>query len=320
MAIKIKFPNDVDTHDQFMHFVISKKYVFKREQIEEKEKYATITLPLPTALNTSYAATYSNQGLNLIGNGLAQNAENNIEQTKVAFDQIKKGNKDGAINALKNMKIGIKGGTTSEKATEMAKYFAQEAVTGGAALVGSAAGGLGAAFVGVVASGIVKGTQVGLGTARNPYLAATFDGVNFKNHSFQFQLTPKSIRESDSIRAIISLFRNAMLPSKGTVTGYYDYPNQIDIAFYKDEYLFDIKTSYLTQFDVNYHGKGAFYHDINGKKAPVEVTISMTFLESIVRLSDDEKHSIRGTIPPGSRPVDNGSPNVGGLGTTSLDT
>ena len=111
-----------------------------------------------------------------------------------------------------------------------------------------------------------------------------------------------------------------MLPGKGTVTGYYDYPNQIDIAFYKDEYLFDIKTSYLTQFDVNYHGKGAFYHDINGKKAPVEVTISMTFLESIVRLSDDEKHSIRGTIPPGSRPVDAGAPNIGGLGTTSLDT
>ena len=52
--------------------------------------------------------------------------------------------------------------------------------------------------------------------------------------------------------------------------------------------MFDIKTSVLTAFEVNYHGKGAYYHDINGKKAPVEVSINMTFLETTVRLGGDE--------------------------------
>ena len=42
-----------------------------------------------------------------------------------------------------------------------------------------------------------------------------------------------------------------------------------DIIFGDDTYLFDIKTSVCTQFEVNYHGKGAYYQDINGKKAPV---------------------------------------------------
>jgi hypothetical protein len=52
--------------------------------------------------------------------------------------------------------------------------------------------------------------------------------------------------------------------------------------------LFDIKTSVITAFDINYHGKGAYYHDVNGKKAPVEVSININLLETVVRLANDE--------------------------------
>ena len=148
----------------------------------------------------------------------------------------------------------------------------------------------------------MKGTLTGKGIVRNPHLAATFEGVGFKSHSFSFQLTPKSQKESNTLASIISVFRNAMLPSASLVKHYYDYPQQIDIEFNKSEYLFDIKSSVLTAFDVNYHGKGPFYHDIGGEKAPVEVTISMNFLETTVRLSDDEEFQ-KFSVPP---PVNTG--------------
>ena len=296
---QIKFPGDVDAHDQFMHFTISKKYKFKREQIEEKEKLATITLPLPTALNTSYAATYSNQPLMAMGDQAGKNAPGTMAALEGIASAVASGNltgafrdggqQTGAVDQLSNLVNGLTGGDGKSKVIEMAKYYLPEGATALGAAVGAATGGIGAGIAGTLVNQIVKGTLTGLGRARNPYLAATFDGVNFKNHSFQFQLTPRNAQESNSIRSIISAFRNAMLPGKGTVQHYYDYPQQVDIAFRHDEYLFDIKTSVLTQFDVNYHGKGAYYHDINGKKAPVEVGINMTFLESTVRLSDDEK-------------------------------
>ena len=296
---QIKFPGDVDAHDQFMHFTISKKYKFRREQIEEKEKLATITLPLPTALNTSYAATYSNQPLMAMGDQAGRNAPGTMAALEGIAAAVASGNMTGtgsganqqvgAVDQLSNLVNGLTGGNGKGKVIEMAKYYLPEGATAAGAAVGSALGGIGAGITGTLVNQIVKGTLTGLGRARNPYLAATFDGVNFKNHSFQFQLTPKNAEESNSIRDIISSFRNAMLPGKGTVQHYYDYPQQVDIVFRHDEYLFDIKTSVLTQFDVNYHGKGAYYHDINGKKAPVEVGINMTFLESTVRLSDDEK-------------------------------
>jgi len=296
---QIKFPGDVDTHDQFMHFTIAKKYKFKREQIDEKQKYATITLPLPTALNTAYAATYSNQGLGIVGTDAARDAPENFAAMNAVADAIGSSNfmgKNGAVDNLKKIGNNLTGGNLKAKAIELAKYNTSELVTAVSAKAASGLGAEAALVTGILTNKVVKGTQVGLGVARNPYLAATFDGVNFKNHSFQFQLTPRNAEESDSIRLIISAFRNAMLPGKGTIAHYYDYPQQIDIVFRHDEYLFDIKTSVLTQFDVNYHSKGAYYHDINGKKAPVEVGISMTFLESTVRLSDDEK--FRGGVQP----------------------
>ena len=56
--------------------------------------------------------------------------------------------------------------------------------------------------------------------------------------------------------------------------------------------MFDIKTSVITAFDINYHGKGAYYHDVNGNKAPVEVSININLLETAVRLANDEKNKV----------------------------
>jgi len=286
---KLTFPDDIESHGQFMHFRISEDYKFKREKINTGQLYATVTLPLPVGLTTSYAATYSSDGLGLIGNFAAENAPAVSKAADAAFSQAASGDYDGAITSLKSIVSNTMGSSDlKDIAGKLAKYYGPELAKEAGAVVGAAFGGVPGAAIGGAVGEAIKGAQVGLGVARNPYLAAAFQGVGFKTHSFAFQLNPKNARESDTLALIISAFRNAMLPSGKAISQYYDYPKQFDIIFGDDTYLFDIKTSVCTQFDVNYHGKGAYYHDVNGKKAPVEVTLTMGFLESTVRLSGDE--------------------------------
>ena len=269
---KLTFPDDIESHGQFMHFRISEDYKFKREKINTGQLYATVTLPLPVGLSTSYAATYSSDGLGLIGNFAAENAPAVSAAATAAFNKAASGDKDGAITALKSIVSNTMGSSDlKDIAGKLAKYYGPELAKEAGAVVGAAFGGVPGAAIGAGVGEAVKGAQVGLGIARNP-----------------FQLNPKNAGESDTLAQIISAFRNAMLPSGKAISQYYDYPKQFDIIFGDDTYLFDIKTSVCTQFDVNYHGKGAYYHDVNGKKAPVEVTLTIGFLESTVRLSGDE--------------------------------
>ena len=286
---QLMFPDDIESHGQFMHFRISQSYKFKREKIDDKEVYATVTLPLPAALSTSYAANYSSEGLGMIGNAAAGNAKAVMAGVEKAAAAASKGGFKGAIDSLASVGAEIGDALDLKNiAGDLAKYYGTELAKEAGTALGAAVGGIGGAAVGAAAGEAIKGAQVGLGVARNPYLAAAFEGVGFKSHSFNFQLTPKNQNESNTLAMLISAFRNAMIPGGGSVQQFYDYPQQIDIIFSDETYLFDIKTSVLTAFEVNYHGKGAYYHDINGKKAPVEVTISMNFLETTVRLGGDE--------------------------------
>lgn len=287
---KLVFPNDIESHEQFMHFRISEKYKFSRQKIDTADLYATVTLPLPAGLTTSYAAQYSSEGLGLIGKTAAENAPAIAAAATSTFDKVSSGNVSGAVNQLQKIAGDMwDQADLKDIAGTLAKYYGPELAKEAGAVIGAKVGGIPGAAVGAAVGEATKGIQVGLGKARNPYLAAAFEGLGFKTHSFAFQLNPKNAGESDTLAQIISAFRNAMLPGEKAVSHYYDYPQQFDIIFGDDTYLFDIKTSVCTQFDVNYHGKGAYYHDVNGKKAPVEVSLSMSFLETTVRLGGDER-------------------------------
>jgi hypothetical protein len=285
--IELAFPGDVSSHDQFMYFRLIEQYKFAREKAEEKEVFCTIALPLPTNLTTAYASTYSNESLGVIGTAFAENAP----EIAGIGNSLMQGNFTGAIDKLKDVSTKMAPGGAKGALGRLATYYMPELAIAAGGLFGSTiAGGAGAVPIGMAVNQAVKGTQAGLGVARNPYLAAVFEGIGFKSHQFSFQLTPKNAAESNTIRSIISAFRNASLPSDSSVKDFYDYPAQVQLAFHDPSYLFDIKTSVITAFDVNYHGKGAYYHDINGKKAPVEVTININFLETSVRLAGDEKN------------------------------
>jgi hypothetical protein len=283
------FPADIENHNQFMHFRISKQYRFGRQKVEEKDTYATITLPVPLQLQTSYAAQYNSQSLGLIGSAAAN------EMAGVS--------PEGAIDKLKSIAgrvADISASDVKDAATNLGVYYAPEVATVVTGAVSGALSGPVGLAAGAAMNQAAKGAQAGLGVARNPYLAAVFEGVNFKSHNFSFTLTPRSQYESETLQAIIGLFRNAMLPTMSKLRYYYDYPKQFGITFMDESFLFDIKTSVLTQFDVNYHSKGPSYHNVSGKKAPVEVTLNMNFLETVVRTSGDEGSTRKDAYPKDS--------------------
>ena len=277
-----KFPNDVDSLPQFMHFRISKEYKFRRTEIDEKDLLATVTLPIPQNLQTNYSANYnSSTGLGLVG-----------EYAAGEFEGVKSA--EGAINKLKSIgsQVGnMSAATLKDVAGKLAVYYGPELLSEFGTVVGAQFGGAAGAAVGGGIQQAARGAQVGAGIARNPFLAASFEGVNFRNHNFSFTLNPRNYNDSVEITEIIKVFKNAMLPTRSKIDYYYDYPKQFSIDFADDTHLFQIQTSVLTGFDVNYHGKGAYYHDAGSNKAPTEVTLNMNFLETTIVLADDSTGS-----------------------------
>jgi len=296
----LRLPLDVSEYDQFMMFRISKSYKYKREDFDKKLVYCTVTLPLPQNLSTSWQTTWNGQSLGPVGAAAAGKAPELIgmaDQIKIAIQQAAQGDSGGAINRLKSV-IGKEGQSLDseslkEVAGNLALYYGSELTASAGGLLASSAGPFGA-ILGAGLGQAVQGVTVGAGVARNPYLAAAFEGVNFKTHNFSWNIVPKNEKESDILRSIISAFRNAMLPGVNKLKHFYDYPKQFGITLSDNKYLFDIKTSVLTSFDVNFHGKGAQYH--YPTNAPVEVTLNASFLETVVRVSNDENYGGDGYI------------------------
>lgn len=289
----LRLPLDVSEYDQFMMFRISKSYKYKREDFDKKSVYCTVTLPLPQNLSTSWQATWNGQSLGPVGAAAAGKAPELIG----AVQQAAQGDTEGAIKRLKSV-IGSEGlsldsESLKEVAGNLALYYGSELTASAGGLLGAKGGAAG----GILGAGLgqaVQGVTVGAGVARNPYLAAAFEGVNFKTHNFSWNIVPKNKKESDTLRSIISAFRNAMLPGENKLKHFYDYPKQFGITLSDNKYLFDIKTSVLTSFDVNFHGKGAQYH--YPTNAPIEVTLNASFLETVVRVSNDEDYGGDGYI------------------------
>jgi len=289
----LRLPLDVSEYDQFMMFRIAKSYKYKREDFDKKSVYCTVTLPLPQNLSTSWQATWNGQSLGPVGAAAARNAPELIG----AVQQAAQGDFGGAIDRLKsvlgNEGLSLDSTSLREVAGNLALYYGSELTASAGGLLASKAGVAG----GILGAGLgqaIQGITVGAGIARNPYLAAAFEGVNFKTHNFSWNIVPKNEKESDILRSIISAFRNAMLPGENKLKHFYDYPKQFGITLSDNKYLFDIKTSVLTSFDVNFHGKGAQYH--YPTNAPVEVTLNTSFLETVVRVSNDEAYGGDGYI------------------------
>lgn len=124
----------------------------------------------------------------------------------------------------------------------------------------------------------------GAGIARNPFLAALFEGVQFRNFNMQWKLYPKSIDESNLIHKINQAIKYGMHPSYqqfgGLKNALFNYPYIYKPAFTKPEYLFEFGYCVIRNFTPIYHSEGSpQYFEYDGKKIPSFITISLEFQE-----------------------------------------
>lgn len=127
------------------------------------------------------------------------------------------------------------------------------------------------------------GVSAAAGLASNPKKEMFFQGVDFRNFSFDYRFYPKNEKESLYIKRIVDLLKFHMYPeyrSKDRFT--FIYPSEFDITFFKQDgkenpWVNKIATCALVGMTVNYTPTGMWATHYDG--SPVMINLSMTFKE-----------------------------------------
>lgn len=153
---------------------------FKGSANDEQGIYSSIYLHMPHQLNDNYSVKYNRATLGPFG-GALENAVNNTGESGKIASSLQQGAGTGASQAV----FG--------------------AISG---LFNDAASGLN------VDGNLSRDQIVGLTKQRvfNPYEETVFEGTNYRSHSFDFDLVPRTAKEVTDIKNIISTLRDSMLP------------------------------------------------------------------------------------------------------------
>lgn len=193
-------------------------------------------------------------------------------------------------------KLGPIAGPIVEGATQGAAKAASEGKGAGGQVVGAAVGAgkaagsnLGASAYVLAREKVQKSSETlganldrATGVVPNPHLAAIFQDIGLREHSFSFRFSPNNSKENETLKKIIKKVKRRMLPGTGAGDGQtgplFSFPDVVDISFGpKDELPYKIKRCVMTSMAVNYapNGLPSFFKDGN----PTDVEITMSFKE-----------------------------------------
>lgn len=272
------FPTNLESIDHWVAFSISRKWNWMVDELDKKDIFMTIFLPVPSTLQTGYDVNWQSEPLGVIGMGMANSAGDAFRgMADNGFSA------DSMVNGVTDIVNKIKNTNTAEAKAGAANIALGAAEQNAGTLLGSAVGGIPGAILGQGVDQAIKGIAGAAGLARNPHNAMMFGGVDFRVHSFSYKFVPETEEESQVLREIIARFKYHMSPGYYNTSQFLDYPETFDIDFNHEKYLFNIGNSVLTSFDVNYHGENTpLYHSGQSGKAPVSVTINMKFTETTI--------------------------------------
>jgi hypothetical protein len=239
---------------------------------------STIILPLPSNLQDSYKLNVGGNDLGMTG-GLATDLASTLSGSDNLIGDIGgalKGFLGDAFTGADRADLAGIAGTGAMAA----KYFARNALS---ALPGE--------------GNISAGIDVATGAAINPHTTVTFEGVNLKNHSFQWNLSPKNADEARILNDIIRKIKSRILPqyrnalggeagSSSLGRGLLSYPDIVHIMFtgINNEYFYYFKPAMVESFDINYAPNGVA---LNRGGKPSTISISMTVTEAKIHTRDD---------------------------------
>lgn len=140
-----------------------------------------------------------------------------------------------------------------------------------------------------------KNIDAGTGTTVNPKAALYFDGVDMKQHSFNWTLMPRSENESDHIQGICSLLRRHSLPTyinllsaagAGIKRAMFRFPSVVDIYLLglSEDYYMKFKPSMIQNISYNYAPSGQAV--LRGGK-PAIVQVNLELIETDIWTAED---------------------------------
>lgn len=149
----------------------------------------------------------------------------------------------------------------------------------------------GSTLDGLLGSNLGLQARIQSGVMINPHQVMAFDGVNFREFTFSFQLMARNKSETENIRNILRFFKQAAHPKivSDESQRWLQLPDNFDIKMYSpvagEYYMFQIKTSVLTSINIDFAGSGTPSFFIDG--APVDVRLDLTFRERAWLTRDD---------------------------------
>lgn len=281
----IIFPADLDT-DHYILFTKTGRTTNQSSGTKTETEDFTIALPLPSNLNPTYNARYTDQPMGIAGAFASgklspDDVTRSAELVKQQYEDITK----------KFTSFGETGTTDAETKSRIKNTAASATTILGAATVGKMFGGNVGAVLGAAVGGAgtaVQGFLSAQNVAINSHLAVLFDGVGFRTFSFNYRFVPRNPDESVELRKMIHAFKKAMYPSLPADNKFlFTYPDEFNIEFADaiKPQMFKFKRSVLKDFAVSYNGDGVprFFDD----GTPTVVDIQMTFQEVEIITKED---------------------------------
>lgn len=261
----LSFPPESIAYGTTFRFV---QYSYQNQQTNAKfissTKGAQIFLPLPAQLQMSQGITYEGVDAGVLGFALKSGGA----ATSSLIDMIQNGSQD-VVSAGKSVgKIAKAIGSGAEYAI---RKFADEKLNG-------------------------AGSQIDqmTGTVVNPYNVATFRHSDPRSFQLSFMLIPRSADESKLIKHICDTFVWHSLPYKeaaSTIQGasvggqsmFLDMPDEVEIAFYGTQSLFQFARAVITSVNVNYapYGTPSFFNDTT--PTGVELQLGIQEIQQLTR-------------------------------------
>lgn len=234
---------------------------------------SAVALPVPSKIEESYNAQYSETDLGIIGNALSNAVDGFMSGEQIGSTLRRVGSDlTGQADDIRNNRP-IRTGLLN---------IGQAALYQGAiAATSTAASAIG---LNIPAR---QAIAAGTGVIFNPHTTAIFSGVKLRNFSYSWTLAPKTEKESRSIEQIVRVLRNAMLPARGVNELFLKFPDQIEYKILGAMPDFDMPTTpcVITGINLDRTKSGPAFFAKTG--APVVYGLNISLMEIRALTRDD---------------------------------
>lgn len=142
------------------------------------------------------------------------------------------------------------------------------------------------------AGGINTAIDMRTGNTVNPHVALKFDGVDLKQHTFNWQLSPRSNEEARQLKDLLQFIKARMLPAyaidgeSSVSRALLTYPNLVDIFFtgIDQNYFYYFKPVMINTFTTDFTPQGLA---LNKGGRPSFINCTMTVTEAQIHTRSD---------------------------------